>query len=186
MLPFAVFAVSGDASDAVSTRATSAPAMDSSFSVLSEKEAAAIQQDLKKKRDTFRTGGEKRHNALSKKRGQEKATRVETLFANMERKIVSRIRRLGELAEKLSRAAAAAEAQGKDVVLIRQKVEEARIQIIAAENALEEVKISYANMAQSSDPTGKAFRAIEAAMRDLKKKASMIKKTLKEISAALK
>lgn len=107
--------------------------------------------EIQDKREVFKEEAQKRREELKKRLGEKRAENIEWFFGNMAQKFENAVDRLEKFAGRIEGHLNKAKAKGKDVVSLENQLSLAREKITAAQNALEDAKTRYSQVAGSSD-----------------------------------
>lgn len=144
-----------------------------------------LREEIKKKREEFQAKAGERREALKKKIGEERAKRIEQFFAKMTEKFENAIDRLEKVADRLEDRLNASTAPAVEITPLKEKLAAARIKITAADAALADAKVKYAEAVKDTDLKA-AFRKVHDIVQATTVKVREAHQALVEATAAIK
>ncbi len=137
----------------------------------------AVKQELKDKREKFREEEKARKEELKKKLGEKRGENIERFFNQMVGKFEAAIKRLKDLSDRIVSRLSKAEENGRNVAELRIKLSAANDKIAAAERALEDAKVKYAEAVKDPD--------FKVAFKKVREVVNGVKEAIKEAHRAL-
>ncbi|MDO8624137.1 MAG: hypothetical protein Q7R54_02165 [bacterium] len=144
-----------------------------------------VKVELQDKREKFQDEAKKRIDGLKKKFGEERASRIENYFKQMLEKFEAAIERHTSYADKIADFLDRAEANGKDVTALREKLAVANTTLLEAERALEDAKAKYAEAAANTDFKAR-FAAVHTIVEGVAEKVRAAHATLVDVVNSIK
>lgn len=145
----------------------------------------AMQMERKEKHEQFKAEAEKRKEELKKKLGERRAANIERFFTNMMEKFVAAIDRLTKSAERISDHLDKAEANGRDVVALKEKLTAAEGKIAEAKSALDAARAKYSEAVKNTD-FKKAFQDVRTIVKDVAEKVRAAHAALVDVINSIK
>lgn len=144
-----------------------------------------IRAEITAKKESFLETKEERILALKKHFGEVRAKKIEEFFNHMVGKFESAITRLDSIALRLQKYLDRLSGEGKDVVSLKIKLDDAKSMIMTAETGLEEAKLKFGAMATGTDPK-KDFKDVKSLFGEVAKKVKAAHAGLVDVINSIK
>lgn len=144
-----------------------------------------IREEAKTKRDALRDEVKQKREEIKLKVVKEIAERVRKQFDQMIKRFDAAIDRLGKLADRIASRLDKAAENGKDVTLLRAKLDGARVKIAEAQITLDAAVQKFESMLGVDNPR-EAFKEVQAMMNTVKDKIKAAHAALVDVINSLK
>jgi len=144
-----------------------------------------LRTQIQQKRDDFKQKETARREELKKQLGEQRAANIERFFQRMSANFESAADRLGGLADRLETYLSRLADEGKDISVLQDNLEQARVKVAVAKQSLENSKNDYAKAVESDD-FKTAFQNVRSSVEGVKIKMREARQALVDVISSIK